>query len=441
MSYKLNLGVAQGIITPEVGCALYGYAPNVFSECVNDDLTATVYYFASGDVRAMIIEATVCAINEIFCDRLRAKIEGITGVPKGHIIIHATHTHSGPSLSGNPGWGNFDEKYAYEIFEPVVLKLAKEAIENTEPVKMGVAIGESLVGINRRELKEDNTVGLGQNPWGPFNPKMTVISFKTAAGEIKASMVHYGCHGTAAGRNHEITRDWSGFMVDAITEYGGGVCAFFNGPEGDAGPRLMNGRTTGVNLAKNILGTVDRAVELGHYAAHDGVRIFKSTAGYYDVGLEVLPTTVKIPVKPRPAYEEAKAEYEKFKEFTTNYRAGKASYFKRIIDSYDEGVEDVEYYELEQTIIRIGEVAFVQSTFELFSEIGLRIQKHSPIPVTLPIVNTNGSDAYFVTESELCRGGYEVEVFGKRLLQCWVDNGDWHLIKNTLENLRQLKGD
>ena len=178
MSYKLNLGVAQGIITPEVGGALYGYAPDVLSERVNDDLTATAYYFKSDTVCAMIIEATVCAINEKFCSKLRSAIEDITGVPKAHIIIHATHTHSGPSLSGNPGWGGFDEKYAYEIFEPVVLRLAKEATENTEPVKMGVSIGESLVGINRRELREDNSMGLGQNPWGPFNPKMTVISFQ-----------------------------------------------------------------------------------------------------------------------------------------------------------------------------------------------------------------------------------------------------------------------
>lgn len=441
MQYNLNLGVAQGVITPKIGGCLYGYAPDVRSEKVNDDLTATAYYFAEGATRAMIIEATVCAINQTFCDEMRAAIENVTDVPKEHILIHATHTHSGPSLSGNPGWGGFDEEYAYEIFKPVVINLAKEATENAEPVIMGVSIGESLVGINRRELKEDNTVGLGQNPWGPFNKKMTVISFKTKSGEIKASMMHYGCHGTAAGRNHEITRDWSGFATDAITEYGGGICSFFNGPEGDAGPRLMNGRTTGANLAKNILGTVDRAIELGHYAAHDAVKIFKNTLSYHDAGLEVLPTTIKIPVKPRPSYEEALAEYEKFKEFTTNYRAGKAAYYKRVLDSYDAGVEDVEYYEIEQTIIRIGDVAFVQSTFELFTEIGLRIQKHSPIPVTLPIVNTNGTDAYFVTESELCHGGYEVEVFGKRQLQRWVDNGDWYLIKNTLENLRKLKGD
>ena len=441
MSYKLNLGVAQGVITPKVGCCLYGYAPDVFSEKVNDDLTATVYYFTEGDTRAMIIETTVCAIKQAFCDEIRAEVEKATGVPKEHVIIHATHTHSGPSLTGNPGWGGFNEEYAYEIFKPKLLELATEATKNSEPVKMGVATGESLVGVNRRERLEDNTVKLGQNPWGPFNTKMTVVSFKTESGEIKASMVHYGCHGTAAGRNHEISRDWPGVMVDAVSEYGGGVCAFFNGPEGDTGPRLMNGRTIGFDEKNGKSGNIKCAMELGAYAAHDALRIFQSTGGYHEAGLEVLSTTVKIPVKPRPTLEEATAEYEQLKEFTVNHRAGSAAYYKRVIDSYEAGVKDVEAYEMEQTIIRIGDVAFVQSTFELFCEIGLRIQKDSPFPHTLPIVNTNGSDAYFITESELCRGGYEVAVFGKRQLQGWVDNGDYYLIKNTLENLRKLKGD
>ena len=72
---------------------------------------------------------------------------------------------------------------------------------------MGVANGNSFVGINRRELTEENKIKLGQNPWGCFNPKMTVISFADEHGTAVANMIHYGAHGTAAGKNQEITRD------------------------------------------------------------------------------------------------------------------------------------------------------------------------------------------------------------------------------------------
>ena len=441
MTHNLNLGVASGIITPKVGGRLYGYRPNHFSESVNDDLTATAYCLSEGDTRALIIEATVCAVRCDFCMEIREEIEKITSIPKENIIIHATHTHSGPSLTGNAGWGDFDSEYAYEIFMPKLLRLAEESLLDLEPVKMGVARGDSLVGINRREPCKDGTVKLGQDPNGIFNPRMTVISFKTESGDVKASMVHYGCHGTAAGINTEITRDWSGFMVDSMSEHGAGVCAFFNGPEGDVGPRLMNGRTTGGNPAKKQIGNINHAIELGHYAAHDAVRLFKSILDYREAGLEVISTSLSIPLKPRPSLEIAKAEYEKFKEYTVNHRAGSAAFYENVIKSYEEGYEDKEFRDFEQTIIRIGDVAFVSSSFELFTEIGLRIQKDSPIPHTLPIVNTNGSDAYFVTESELRRGGYEVDVFGKRGLQGYADNGDSYYVNGTLANLNKLKKD
>lgn len=45
MTGKLYLGVAREIITPKVGCNLYGYNRDVYSTAVADDLTATAFYF------------------------------------------------------------------------------------------------------------------------------------------------------------------------------------------------------------------------------------------------------------------------------------------------------------------------------------------------------------------------------------------------------------
>ena len=114
---------------------------------------------------------------------------------------------------------------------------------------------------------------------------------------------------------------------------------------------------------------------------------------------------------------------------------------KNIIKSYEDGYVDKEFREVEQIIIRIGDVAFVSFAFELFSEIGLRIQKDSPIPYTLSLSNTNGTDSYFATESEICRGGYEITMFKQRNLQPYADNGDAAVVKETLAHLRFLKGE
>ena len=127
---------------------------------------------------------------------------GAPGDPRGQILLSVTHTHSGPNVCGTTGWGEIDRPYCDGILIPRILEAAQEAVEKARPVQMGMAVGDSRVGINRREWREDR-IRLGQDPKGPFDPKMTVLSFVDTAGTPVANLIHYGCHGTAAGGNHD----------------------------------------------------------------------------------------------------------------------------------------------------------------------------------------------------------------------------------------------
>ena len=93
MSDKLLLGVSRAIITPEVGCALSGYRPDLYSESVNDDLTATVLVFSQNGTTAMLITATVSCVRTSLDREVREKISESTGVKFENIILCATHTH------------------------------------------------------------------------------------------------------------------------------------------------------------------------------------------------------------------------------------------------------------------------------------------------------------------------------------------------------------
>lgn len=239
MSEKLRLGIAREIITPEIGGNLYGYNPNIYSESVNDDLTATAFAFSQNGKSALLVSVTVCTVNDDLQAEIRQQITERTGVPFGNIILAATHTHSGPNTTGGIGWGDLDVDYVNKIFVPALIKVCSDAVNNLQPVTVASAVGKSYVGMNRRELDENNSVILGQNPWGPFNPDMTVVSFKNEQGSIVGNIISYGCHGTSAGLNHEITRDWSGYMIDAVEAISGGITAFFNGPEGDVAPVFL----------------------------------------------------------------------------------------------------------------------------------------------------------------------------------------------------------
>ncbi len=426
---KLYLGVAREVITPEIGCQLYGYRPDVFSKSVEDDLTATAFYFRQNDTEALMISLTLCSVRTELCNDVLEMIEQKFGISKKCCIISATHTHSGPNVTGNTGWGEIDRKYCDEILIPAILSIVEKAKENTQPVTLSFARGKSEVGINRRQLSQKgNYVILGQNPWGPFNPYMTVLTFNGDDGKCVANLIHYGCHGTSAGANSEITRDWSGRMTDALEIVSGGITAFFNGPEGDVGPRLSNGKTTG---------DITYVRELGRKAAADVLRINLDKT-QCDVTLAVHQDDVKIPLQPLMDLEEAKEVYERVKNETVNAMGRVRKQLEDIFEMYEKGDKGDEYVTFPQTLIKLGNFVFVSFPYELFSEIGMRIDTFFENETILSLSNVNGSEGYFSTEDSLCRGGYETTMFKYGRAQRFVENADFEIIQETVKNIKNL---
>ena len=432
MKNELLLGAARRIITPSVGTPLAGYQPDWFSTSVNDDLSATVFYFEQDGKRALLVSFTLLSIATSISNGLRASIEEKFGIPRESVILHTIHNHSGPNTNISYGWGDANREYIDTVLVPRLMEAIPEAIENRRRVTMAVTVGESRVGINRRERAVDNTVRLGQNPWGSFDPQMTVIAFADEDNKPVANLVHYACHGTAAGKNREITRDWAGVMIDTLEKETGAITAFFNGPEGDIGPRLTNGKTVG-------LADVGYAMRLGAVAGQDAVKIYNQPKYRTVPKLSVTTGSTMVPLAPRIPLEKAKEIYEQFRGETINIRGRSERHYRTVIESYSNGYEEVEGYPIEQTILRLGDVAIISCPYELFSEIGLRVKKDSPVPYTLILSNTNGQESYYATESELCRGGYEIDMFITRYIQPPVPNADWHYITQTLANLKKTE--
>lgn len=425
---KLYLGVSRKIITPKIGACLYGYRPGLESTSVNDDLTATAFYFKQGERKALLVSVTLGGVHEEISDNIFKAVEEKHGIPRSAAIMSSIHTHSAPNIAGEYGWGDIDAEYRDEIFIPMTLLAIDEAVASAKPVTMAIATGESKIGINRREITLENTVKLGQNPWGAFNPKMTILSFKAEDGSPVANIIHYGAHATAAGMNFEISRDWPGVMIDTLEAESGAVTAFVNGPEGDVGPRLSNGKTTGG-------GDIGYAMRHGAWAAQDAVRIYKSMGNYHTPKLSCYGGTLEIPLCKRIPLDEAKREYEKYRGETVNRKGQLEKYYRTVIESYENGYVENESRSVEQNIIRLGDAVFVAFAFELFSEIGMRIDTESKIPHVLSLSNANGVGGYFATESEICRGGYEIDMARTSEIQPFVTNGDWYAVIGTLKNL------
>ena len=378
----LKAGIAREIITPKVGGLLAGYASGKPSTTVHDDLTVTALAIEYEKTKVVIMSVTVCLINNDLTARLRAQCGEAAGVPASHVILAATHTHSGPVL---------DAEYSEQILIPKCIAATKASVSAMKPATVGVAKTDSKVGINRRKLLPNDRVTLSNNPWGTYDPEMTVISLKDDDNKTFANIVHYAAHCTAAGINTEITRDWAGGMIDRLDAESGGITMFLQGMQGDVGPRLPNGEDKG---------DIKHVVELGAIAAIDAVRAYKDIRVFRDEALSVVTGKVKLPQIP-PAPEEE-------------------SFF-----AYD------------QTLIKIGPIVFIPVPFEVSSEISLRMRTYSKYGHTLALGCTNGSNSYLVSQDQLCRRGYEVERFMDRALR-FVDNVDMHLVSQNLQLMEEF---
>lgn len=423
-------GFSKKDITPETGGFLYGYVDDLRSEAIHDRLSVSAFYFEDEAEKAFMISAEVCSINTAVSDEIRAVISEKTGVRKENIILHGIHNHTGPNTDGNTGWGDLDTEYCFNVLLPRTLQAAIEAKTSAVPALMGFNMGESRVAVNRREQTVDSVITFGQCPWGSFDPRMAELSFVTPGNKPIASLIFYTCHGTCAGLCREISRDFAGGMIDMLEAHTGAPAAFFCGAEGDVGPRLDNGQTVCDIKAVEIM---------GERAGRDAVRIYDGIGEYKPLTLKIVSGSLNIPLKKRIPLEEARGLFEEYKNHSVNLEGQKRDYYKRVIDSYGDGYEDKEFSEIPQTAIRLGDSIFVSFPYELFSDIALRIDKAFPEGDVFSLSNANGSMGYFPCDSEISKGGYEIDMFLTHNIQPYCEKADMHLIKESLKNLEELK--
>ena len=432
MKQSFVLGKAKKAITPPLGTPLYGYPryEQRKATSVHDDLNANVAAFGYGKPSALLISLDICSARSELTNRIAGEIAKEIPIDPKNIVICEIHTHSGPCCTFTPGWGVSNDSYIEEILIPGIVAAAKEAYENAEEALLGIGTTQSLVGINRRELVLDGRAGLGQNPYGCFDPEMTVLSFVNPKKEPLLNIVHYGCHGTASGAGPEISRDWSGYMVDRLEAQTGAMTFFINGAEGDVGPRLSNGRT---------VGTIAMAAELGGVAAMDAMRAYRNIREFRAVDFATVNGELSVPYKPFPTKEEIKAELA---EIESGEIVGTAIILqntcKERLKVWENGEEIPKNWTFSQVLFRFNSAVIVPFPFEVFSEITVRLRQYSPFGHTLGLCNANGALAYLPSKEQIARGGYEVDQFTRRHIFTMVDNTDDIIIEENMKLIRKL---
>lgn len=174
-------------------------------------------------------------------DTIAAAVEKTYGLSRDRLLLNASHTHSGPALTGeallrpaediNAEQEVVIRRYTARVLEHIV-ELVGHAIDALAPADLAFGQGAAAVGVNRRRLRE----GRRHLP-GPVDQDLPVLSVRAGDGSLRAVVFGYACHATAAPADYQIGGDWPGHAQAALeTTYPGVTAMFINGCGADCDP-------------------------------------------------------------------------------------------------------------------------------------------------------------------------------------------------------------
>lgn len=401
----LMTGIAEVNYTPAVGMDLVGNyrGDDYASRGVHDSLCARALVAAnSRGEKAVLLTVDICKLSKEPVEMMRSYISGATGIKRGHILIHATHTHSGPRSDLNaPDAANYLKKAA----EAAVI-----ANRRLKPSRLYAGrTTEDRVSFNRRLKCADGTThmcwekfkpGIVTGFLGPIDPELITVSIEQN-GKQSGVLVNFGCHATTlTGNNWLYSADYPGYIVESVRKVMGKdyIPMFFNG---------CCGNVTQVDHRVGFIDTFQECQRIGYLL---GVAAMEAVSKQEPVESDIISVSSEmVPLKritiTDEQYEWAKKVMERVeKEGMPPLQADgipDAQYAKDWMELYKmQNVVD----SVEVMVVRTGNVAFVGLPGEIFCEFGMDIKKFSPCRNTIVLGLANDARKYFPTKASFTQG-------------------------------------
>jgi neutral ceramidase len=237
-------GAATSNVTPPLGEGIVGnFGTPPPAEHIHDQLHARCLALDDGETRLVIVAVDNVGINREVFDEAKRLIHEATGLPKAHMLMSATHTHSATSASGlgtnRRGWKYGQPLDEYQTF--VARRIAdgvRTALNNLQPARIGWGVGKVPQHVFNRRWKMKPGTPLvnpfgGQDqvlmnpgianpnllePAGPTDPEVSFLSVQSAQGRPIALLGNYSLHYVGGVPKNDISADYFAVFADRIQE-------------------------------------------------------------------------------------------------------------------------------------------------------------------------------------------------------------------------------
>jgi hypothetical protein len=295
---SINVGVSEIDITPDEPIRLTGYGNRVEpAGDVRQRLWARALAFGDGRRTAVLITADLIGVPRRLSDDLARRLAD-AGVERGTVAISATHTHTGPSLSGvlpyifnspvTPPQQAAIDRYTTRV-SALLEKVARAALADRKPAQLAWAQGRAGFAANRRLVKDGKWTGFGITPDGAVDHDLPILVVRGIDGAFRAVLVSYACHATTLeGRDNFIHGDWPGVTRELIQKrHPGAIALVAIGTGADSNPNPRGGGLPDVQRhAEAVAAEVDRLLTTSMRPVRSGP---EGRLRYIDLPLAPLP--------------------------------------------------------------------------------------------------------------------------------------------------------
>ncbi|MCW5560090.1 MAG: hypothetical protein KIT22_19915, partial [Verrucomicrobiae bacterium] len=346
----------------------------------------------------------------------------VTGIPESHVLITATHAHTGPELShrgardaftealvgGNPLASDYTASLPERIAESV--RLADAARTNAQ---LSLATGRCEgLAYNRRFFMRDGSVGWNPGklnpdivlPAGVTDPELAVLLVEpphapAALPPAYAAFINFAMHPDTTG-GARISADFPGALARRIGDYHGEGCVTL----------FANGTCGNINHLDVSWARVQSSPqESRRIATILAAAVFQAEKSLRPVPPAPLRVRSEIVPLPLPSVTEAEVAQAGLDARTAKDSTREG--FMKLVRAFkvlDVAAREGRPLEVEVQVIALGdEVAWVSLPGEVFVELGLAIKQRSPFRATLIAELANGSIGYIPDRRAFAEGNYE----------------------------------
>jgi hypothetical protein len=405
----LRAGSAEIDITAEVGQRIPGQWLRRFAESVRDPLLVNALVLEAGETRVALVSVDALSLKNRLVAEARNLILDRTGIPPENVLLHATHTHTGPPVADV--LGTESEPEAGARLAVVIAEAVAVADEGLRPAKFATWSGAAPnLAFIRRFRMRDGSVQMHPPKGSPdiVEPEdardPTIAGFHVWGedGHLLAACVNFACHPIVVGGATFYSADYPGGVRRALKrQYGEQArVVYLNGPCGDVGP------DDAADAVQRRYGEewLDRT---GSGIAGFAIGYASAAEVTDDVALRTAVAHVRLPLREVPAdlVAEAEARLSGLDLSVPPQDVERIRLWDALLLHRER--EHQSFVEAEAMAMMVGDALLVGLPGEVFTEFGRQIRAASPFAHTLVVELANGCHGYLPTEQAFPGGGYE----------------------------------